>query len=146
MTLSFEQQTIFVRAWYLFIYWHICISWVPYKKWRHRLTLQPKHVSHLSQSDIYDIVKLTEAVGRHHFVKVNCLRRCMVQKSLLNKMQVSTQLVIGVKKVNGFFSAHCWLTYNEQLINDSLEVISEYSVLQKTSSDMTGADVLQGML
>jgi hypothetical protein len=82
-------------------------------------------------SEVSQVIKLSESVGRHHFVKVNCLRRCMVQKSLLKRMGICSHLIIGVKKQQQVFAAHCWLTHQNHIINDSQDTTSEYIALEK---------------
>lgn len=88
-----------------------------------------------SLSEVRQLIKLSESVGKHHFIKVNCLRRAMVQKSLLERLGVSSHLVIGVKKDQNDFAAHCWLTYQNQIINDSKETTSEYIALEKLDTN-----------
>jgi hypothetical protein len=85
----------------------------------------------MSIFEVNQLIQLSEKVGRHHFVKVNCLRRCLVQKSLLKRLGVPVQLVIGVKKEQQAIAAHCWLTYQNKIINDSTDTTSEYVTLQK---------------
>jgi hypothetical protein len=86
-------------------------------------------------SEVLQLIKLSEGVGRHHFVKVNCLRRCLVQKTLLARTGISSHLIIGVKKHQQVFAAHCWLTYQNHIINDSQDTTGEYIALEKIDSD-----------
>lgn len=128
---------IALKAWYLFIYWDILISVVPYKYWKNKLFKSSHTFTDGTIADVISITQLIEKVARNHFVKINCLRRCAVQKQLLTKLGFAPQLVFGVKKqqdnlsapVSTHFYAHCWLTFNGQIINDSKEETNQYVAL-----------------
>lgn len=130
--LSFKQQVVVVWAWLLFIVWHVKIKYLPYRWWRESLTsytdIQALPDIHLTAMEV---VALIEKAGRHHFVQINCLRRCMVQKQLLHLHNINSQLSIGVKKEQGKFAAHCWLVVNNHIINDSLEETNRYVELKR---------------
>jgi hypothetical protein len=130
--LSLQQQGIVLHAWLLFVVWHIKISYLPYRLWRDALykhcEIQDDPTLHLRA---IDITRLIEKAGRHHIVKINCLRRCMVQKQILEAHNINSQLSIGVKKEQEKLSAHCWLVVNNHIINDSDDETKRYIELQR---------------
>ncbi|WP_340677410.1 lasso peptide biosynthesis B2 protein [Paraglaciecola sp.] len=132
LALRFKQQLVVYAAWLLFMVWHFKISYLPYRWWRKSLS---SYAAIQEQPDIHlramQIVGLIEKAGRHHFIKINCLRRCMVQKQLLHWHNINSQLSIGVKKEQGKFAAHCWLVVNNHIINDSPEETQSYAELQR---------------
>ena len=132
LRLSFKQQGVVVLAWLLFIVWHVKIKYLPYRWWRKSLTsyadIQALPDIHLPAMEVVDLI---EKAGRHHFVQINCLRRCMVQKQILHLHNINSQLSIGVKKEQGKFAAHCWLVVNNHIINDSPEETNRYVELKR---------------
>lgn len=130
-----KHKTIVFRAWCWFIYWDLLISFVPYRFWKNKLFNQKDTFSDVTFSEVLTITRLIEKVARHHFVKINCLRRCTVQKHILDKMGYPTQLVFGVKKDQDNLAAHCWLTFKNKIINDSLEETNHYVPLVSQQSE-----------
>ena len=135
LALPGSQKLIMCRLWFSFIVWHVVIAYVPFRFWKQHLVDKLQPPRDMPLSEVRQLIKLSERVGRHHFVKVNCLRRSMVQKSLLERMGISSRLVIGVKKSQQVFAAHCWLTYQNHIINDSQESTSEYIALEKIDTN-----------
>ncbi len=135
INMPYRHKLIVIKAWWLFVYWHLLISRVAYKKWRKKLLKSNKTDSNSSITEVISIIKLTESVARHHIVPINCLRRCAVQKQLLAQLGHATQLVFGVKKSAGQYQAHCWLTFNDQIINDSPEETNKYTTLSNQNPE-----------
>lgn len=133
--LPYSHKLIIIKAWYLFIYWNALISVVPYRYWKNTLFKSSHTFSDIAHSDVVIIIQLIEKVARHHFVKINCLRRCTVQKHILGKMGYPTELVFGVKKDQDSLEAHCWLTFKNKIINDSLEETNTYVPLVNQQSE-----------
>jgi hypothetical protein len=134
-TLPTKHKRIVCRLWGSFVYWHLIITYLPFRLWKHHIADTPHQLTDMPISEVRRLIKLSESVGRHHFIKVNCLRRCMVQKSLLNRIGISNKLIIGVKKSQQNFAAHCWLTHQNQVINDSLDSTNEYIALEKIENN-----------
>ena len=130
-----KHKLIVFKAWYLFVFWDFFISHLPYKWWRTSLFKNKHTSSDITSSEITTITKLIEKVSRNHFVKINCLRRCAVQKHILYKLGYQTQLVFGVKKQQDNLQAHCWLTFKGHIINDSIEETSTYVPLLDQTKD-----------
>ena len=130
-----QHKGIVCRLWCSFIYWHLVIGYLPFRLWKRHVIETSNQLTDMPLAEVRQLIKLSESVGRHHFVKVNCLRRSIVQKSLLERMGISSHLVIGVKKTQQVFAAHCWLTYQNHIINDSQQSTSEYIALEKIDTN-----------
>jgi hypothetical protein len=65
---------------------------------------------------------------------MNCLRRCLCQQQLLATKHYVCQLHIGVKITDNNVQAHSWLSYEGALINDSEELIKQYTELEKSTN------------
>ena len=131
IALSGKHKLIICRLWCSFIVWHWVIAYVPFRFWKHHITDISNQLTDVPPPEVRQLIKLSESVGRHHFIKTNCLRRSMVQKSLLDRMGIRCKLIIGVKKSHHSLAAHCWLTYQNQIINDSQDNTNEYIALEK---------------
>ena len=148
LALPSKHKFVICRLWGAYIYWHCVIEYLPFRLWKHHIIDNsskspdmPLHkvdeseiVEDIKEKKARQLIQLSESVGRNHFVKVNCLRRCMVQKSLLNRLGINSQLTIGVKKSQKIFAAHCWLTYQNRIINDTQNNTNEYIALEKITS------------
>jgi hypothetical protein len=139
MVLPNKHKLLVCRLWWSFIYWHLVIKYLPFRFWKQHTINVSNQSTDISLAEIRQLIKLSESVGRHHFIKVNCLRRSMAQKSLLERLGVGVRLIIGVKKDQQAFAAHCWLTYQNQIINDSQDNTSEYIALEK--ADASNANI-----
>lgn len=129
-TLNLRQWVIVLNCWCVFFKWHLFIRFVDYNKWKHKLyASKPNRAANTNLSQLKEIIQLSELVARHHLTHMNCLRRCLTQKQLLDKACFSCQLHIGVMIESGKVKAHAWLTHNEHLINDTQSEIEKYSEL-----------------
>jgi hypothetical protein len=131
--LSFTQVLLLSEMWLVFLKWDLLVSFFHYRHWQ--LRFDKNHIfseNKLGLPQVLDIIRLSEKVGRHHIRKMNCLRRCLCQKQLLEKRHYPCELHIGVKIADGSLKAHSWLSYNEVLINDSEEIIQQYTALEKS--------------
>jgi len=97
--------------------------------------LEPENKN--NQNQVQTLIKLNEIAGRNHYKHMNCLRRCLCQKELLNDVNITTKLHLGVKFVEGKLAAHSWLSSNHIIINDSDEVISTYQELKTIDDSQT---------
>ena len=143
LALPITHQLIACRLWWSFIYWHWVIEYVPFRFWKKHIIDISNQLTDMPLAEVRQLIKISESVARHHFIKVNCLRRCMVQKSLLDRMGISSHLIIGVKKNQQIFAAHCWLTYQNHIINDTQDTTSEYVALEKI--DTSNASIFTHM-
>lgn len=53
----------------------------------------------------------------------------MVQQQLLGRYGYLLEFHFGVAKEHNKLKAHCWLTYQNKLVNDGEEVVSTYTEL-----------------
>lgn len=130
-----EQKKWLFSAYVAFAKWDICIRFLPYKWWRYRvfpseIPKNEKSTLHLNRK-LQAFIHTIEKAGRHHWAKMNCLRRCLVTQELLYQHGVSCDLCIGVRKSdrNSTLEAHSWLEVNGKPINDSEALINTYSKL-----------------
>lgn len=64
---------------------------------------------------------------RHNYKSMNCLRRCLALKAVLNRNTQPSELHIGVRMdSNKNVQAHSWLTSKDTLINDNQNNIDTY--------------------
>jgi hypothetical protein len=61
--------------------------------------------------------------------RVQCLQRSVVTACLLRTIGVPARLVVGVQKLP--FRAHAWVEVGEIVINESSDVRSTYSILER---------------
>ncbi len=94
-----------------------------------------------SESEIRELVDLVDTAGRNHIVRMSCLRRTMVQKWLLNKKGISTDLRFGVRTVNGSLQAHAWLERDGKIISDPEIIRERYATLLEVSQAIQNGSV-----
>ena len=148
--MSFNEYKILLKSWILYAKWDWRVSKQSYKKWQKHVVSQTASTeleTNISANfndatKTLAIINLNEMAGRNHYKHMNCLRRCLSQKELLNSFNIETKLHLGVKFVDGKLAAHSWLSSNNQIINDSAEVISTYKEL-KTSNDQSTLALLK---
>jgi hypothetical protein len=133
--LSFTQLLLLSEMWLVFLKWDLLVSFFHYRHWQLRFDKNILSENKSCLPQVLDIIRLSEKVGRHHLRKMNCLRRCLCQKQLLEKRHYPCELHIGVKMADGNLKAHSWLSYNEVLINDSEEIIQQYTALEKSANN-----------
>jgi hypothetical protein len=142
--MSLKQLVFICEAWWVFLKWDLLISFFSYKYWPIKFDKNETIIDGDAQlPQVLDIIRLSEKVGRHHLRKMNCLRRCLSQHQLLEKRRYPCELHIGVKITDDGVKAHSWLTYNNVLINDSKDIITEYSELE-TSANSKILSALRG--
>lgn len=126
-----QQKRWLFSAYVAFAKWDLCIRFLPYKWWRDRVFWRAGSKNKAAASNLSTFIDIVEKAGRHHWAKMNCLRRCLVTQELLYKQGVCSDLCIGVRKSmkNNELEAHSWLEINKTPINDSEDVINTYSKL-----------------
>lgn len=137
---SLYECRIFTQSWLIYLKWDLLISFFSYKRWQSHLACLNSTNSYSKNQSIaperlHNIIKLNEKAGRNHFRKMNCLRRCLCQKELLNNVGIDCALHLGVKFVEGKLAAHSWLSINNDIINDSQEVVSTYEELINVNNE-----------
>ena len=124
-----SQKKLFIKAWLMFLIWDWRISKQPYQKWKGHI-FTPDQFQSTNTPVPESFISVVEKAGRHHIRKMNCLRRCLVTMSLLNDLQIYPGLHFGVRVTAGKTEAHCWLTHDGIIINDSHDVVSTYTELR----------------
>jgi Transglutaminase-like superfamily len=132
--LSLKNSLRFVEAWLTLAWVDFQVSFIPYAYWRDELTegIHPSRgrADATLPLDIRLLISLSESAGRHHWRKMNCLRRCFAQQRILKRRNITTTLHIGVTKSDGLLKAHSWLSCAGRVINDSDDVDSRYAELE----------------
>lgn len=136
---SVAELFILLEAWFIFLKWDLIISFTQYDNWRSeisKLTSENHPVKEIELTSfeqtkrIKQIIQLSEVAGRFHLRKMNCLRRCLSQQKMLSKRGFNACMHIGVDIEEGKLKAHAWLTFQGKIINDSPEVLIQYSELK----------------
>lgn len=133
---SFQELMVLFEAWFVFLKWDLLISYTRYENWKSEIAklsgINPstkEFAAPTSPDQIKKIIKLSETVARHHIRKMNCLRRCLSQKQMLEKRGFNTKMHIGVCIEQEKLKAHAWLSFQGLIINDNEDVSSRYSEL-----------------
>ncbi|OLP15691.1 hypothetical protein BST81_25005 [Leptolyngbya sp. 'hensonii'] len=63
--------------------------------------------------------------------RANCLQRSLVLWWLLRQAGVSTALRIGVRKTAADLSAHAWVEYEGQVLNDQADIHQVFAPFEK---------------
>lgn len=130
LSLPAAERRWFWLCWWQFAKWHLIIQYCSYGKWKNVIFNSVYSESGRSlHIPLAKAIQLSEMAARNHIFTINCLRRCLVQQQLLARYGYSLNLHFGVKKQQGKLKAHCWLTYQNKLINDGDEVVSTYTEL-----------------
>ncbi|MBU3020905.1 lasso peptide biosynthesis B2 protein [Aestuariibacter sp. A3R04] len=132
--LTATQKKWFLKAWIAFFWWHIRIRFTSYQQWQHRVF--PTVEDDSNNTCPADFIAIIEKAGRHHLWHMNCLRRCLVTMEMLHHINVFPAIHFGVKIEDGATKAHCWLSLNGTLINDSEEVVSSYTELRANNASV----------
>jgi hypothetical protein len=131
LLLPAAERRWFWLCWWQFAKWHLIIQFLPYRKWKGIIFKSTHGKSGCSlQFSLTTAIQLSEMAARNHLFRINCLRRCLVQQQLLARYGYTLNLHFGVKKQHGTLKAHCWLTYQNKLVNDGEEVVSTYAELK----------------
>lgn len=125
-----------IEAYLLLSKYHFLITRKGYSYWRHHLnskqnfnkptiTIQTVTIA-LSKNLNRHIL----AIVRHSRSDMNCLRRCLTLKTMIERRHGTCTLHIGVKITDeGNLFAHSWVTVEGELVNDSIETVSEYTTI-----------------
>ena len=151
----YRLLVILEASFYLHKY-HFLIAYKDYTDWMHHLVnidfvsqdlVRQTRVRHKSiapqknarSSMTPEAAKLLnshlQAVVRHSPVELNCLRRCLALKAMIERREGNCKLHIGVKiNGKGKLLAHSWLSVDDALVNDSVANVNEYREITHTNS------------
>jgi len=76
---------------------------------------------------------------RLHPLRSSCLPRTIVLWSLLRRRGIDADIRIGARSdSNGEFQAHAWLEWNGEVLNDAVDVGSQYFPFDRAPFDRAG--------
>lgn len=138
---------VLIEAYFLLSKYHFLIMRKDYSHWRHQLDTKRHDSTPETARCSIEAVKTSKrlnrhilAVVRHHRIHMNCLRRCLALKAMIERRKGVCALHIGVKIArDGNLSAHSWLTVNGELINDSVKIVSQYTEITHCDGFFTTA-------
>lgn len=122
------QPFILFNAYKQLSKWDKIINQSDYQDWKQYLaSSQQTKPTLLTHQQLLYLNKHIMAVVRHHKKPMNCLRRCLALKALIEQCGGVCDLHIGVKiEKTGQVAAHSWISANGKLVNDSEPEISQY--------------------
>ena len=89
-------------------------------------------------SDQQPIVDAVESVARALHVG-NCLSRSLTGQALLRRHGLTSELRLGVRRVDGTFAAHAWLEHGGAVLNDEASVEERFVPFERSLwEDLTG--------
>lgn len=142
---KYNWPLLFECLWYL-RKWDAVIQKQPYESWKKHLdskvimpSFQHSRTSLclLNRDYLQKISSHVNVIVRHYPSELNCMRRSLAIKSMIERRHGQCKMHIGVKmetplKVDDHSStlpvvaAHAWITVNQVLINDTQEKVSQY--------------------
>ena len=95
-------------------------GWVPLKT-------QSKEIN--AQAQGAKMAAIVELAARQRVAKTTCLRRSLVLWTLMRRAGIESDLRLGVRKAKGTFSGHAWVEIEGVVINDSVDVVRQYTII-----------------
>jgi hypothetical protein len=74
-------------------------------------------------------VAALDAAANRHFVRAHCLHKSIALHFWLRREGLPSELRIGVRKDNGDFRAHAWVTLGDHVINDDPRAVRDFKPL-----------------
>jgi hypothetical protein len=147
LTLLRKVLLITESFWYLHR-WDKTIRQKPFQQWQKHLnsaSFDATEQANLSTSDIQLMRKAIDSVVRRSSRELNCMRRCLALKSMIERRKGQCTLHIGVKiqkpeaeaaerGAQQSLFAHAWLSVNGVIINDTPESTSEYQEITHSNA------------
>ena len=132
LNLSRKDRGLLLKAWILLLGIDWSLRLVPFHYLRGWL-FNPAPVSVTAKTDPKDAIERTSGAvnraARNHIYPMTCLRRALALKHLLIGSGIWTELRFGVQRENGGLSAHAWLEYEGQPINEPQMVEKGFTTL-----------------
>ncbi len=119
---------VLAEAWLTLLWVDWRIRRQPYRKWR---SLLGTRTHDDTTRDGRRLIRLAEIAARHHLRPMNCLRRTLAEKCLLERRGIASRVHIGVNSRRGDgLAAHAWLSDTRgAVLNDSADVTRRYREL-----------------
>lgn len=80
-----------------------------------------------TQQQAVSLSHLVNMAANHSPLVINCLPRSLVLWGMLRRAGLVTDLRIGVQKESAAFSAHAWVEFNGQALNEDATVVLSYN-------------------
>lgn len=126
-----------IKIYYLITYFHILLKKHGIKFLFNKLSgvQKPTKEMDFSLNDIKKICMEIEEVRSKHVLKDKalCLHRSLVGYKLLREKGIDINLCIGISKKD--FEAHAWLLYENEVINDDKNYVSNFNIIFQTSTE-----------
>ncbi len=120
LTLSTGEWGIFIKAWFLLIYFDILLRNQSYRRIKKYLDDKAQGVSGANSGKAWEVIRRNQRcvilAARNHIYIMGCLRQALALKWLLGRQGVPTEVRFGVRKEADQLLAHAWLEYEGQSI------------------------------
>ncbi len=123
-----RDLAVLAEAWLTLLWVDWRIRRQPYPRWR---SLFDTRSGDDTRRDGRRLIRLTEMAARHHLRPMNCLRRTLAGKRMLERRGIVSRVHIGVNsQQGGGLAAHAWLSDPRGgVLNDSADVARRYREL-----------------
>lgn len=118
--LTSAQQRLFLRAWVLLLAVHLGLRFSSLAKvhdWLGR-GLKPAPAPAEPSRMAWETWRIVESAGRHHLVKMSCLRRSLALQRLLAERGLRVGVFIGVRKEHDRLLAHAWIEVEGEAVGE----------------------------
>jgi len=75
--------------------------------------------------------RMVRTAARYCDPWANCLKKSLVLWWLLHRQGMASNLQIGVRREQGKFEAHAWVEYEGIVLNDTQDIRSHFSMLNR---------------
>ncbi len=93
-----------------------------------RFLIRDSHSATLNPQRISELVKLA---NWHSHLRVSCLRESLALWGLLRQHGYAPYIRVGVTSPREGFAAHAWVELDSEILNDTVEVVSQYTVFEQ---------------
>ena len=100
-----------------------------YRFMKVRMPLRNPTAPDFLQNETYKTVKMVESAARRRVSNATCLRRSLVLWYLLRRQGIDSDLRLGVFRSEGEFAAHAWVEIDGTVINDDVNFVQKYTVM-----------------
>jgi hypothetical protein len=149
---KYNYVLLLESLWYL-LKWDKIIRKQAYASWKKNLdsakaSPATNKIGFNDQPDINHYLQKISAhinvIVRHSPRELNCMRRCLALKSMIERRHGHCKMHIGVKletqtsdspetQTPPKIAAHAWITLNQTIINDTPDKIAEYKEITSNS-------------
>jgi hypothetical protein len=123
------------RQWFVSAVLRLPLVWCGLRWWGYRRVQQwvskkrthaPSGVSRLEHEALCRLGQVVNLGARQMPFHASCLVRSLVLQWLFRRHGMDSVLCIGVKRIDGVFAAHAWVSCAGRPVNDSAEKVGEY--------------------